>query len=491
MRSFNPRLVLPTADLEVSIFVLGISSFSLIALVLSTTQFTPGAAAVAILAWVAVIWVLIFCIKGRFEWVVMAWIVLFPYTYYFFSFPKDHPILTVDRAFLVLVLLVLVNVRHQQWLVPLSSDIKVAGSLWLLYIITCLSSLFDHPVLSNLGSYRLMLDGIVLPPLLGLYAIRCFPAVPNLQKLHACICVLMLGLALVAGTEIVSGTNLFPWTGSVEGWVQSGTFRILRVDGPFESSGVLCLVGMFGFFFIVYSGRLIGQLRSRKQSFLHQTGMLAALGAAFMPMNRGLFIALLVCGCLDLLAESPLIARRIWMGIFGGLLSVAMLARLLYPSVFEDRVTRGDNFYQRIAQNQQTLRVVLDHPVRGVGFNLYHETVQGSSRYSASWHGFEAIDLPHNSMFTVLAEVGVPGLLAYVLAQIFLVRAMWRRRESQPIGWRTFLYCVLAYTIYGLDAGIVYFSDLNLFYIFTIGTILQMQTHATLNGGQADDVCCQ
>ena len=66
------------------------------------------------------------------------------------------------------------------------------------------------------------------------------------------------------------------------------------------------------------------------------------------------------------------------------LLFLAVTGKLFYPAVYEDRVSRPDNVYQRIAQDQQTLEVVRDHPLMGVGFNLYHDTVFGDAKYTCS-----------------------------------------------------------------------------------------------------------
>jgi O-antigen ligase len=206
-----------------------------------------------------------------------------------------------------------------------------------------------------------------------------------------------------------------------------------------------------------------------------------------MPMNRGLVIALLVCACMDYFADDSLIAHRAWNYILAGLLVLAITGKLFYPAVFEDRVTRPDNVYQRIAQDLQTLEVVRDHPLIGVGFNLYHDTVLGNAKYTVRLKGFEAMDFPHNSLFAVLAEEGCIGFLLYVAAQIFFVRAMWRLRKINRLGWRVYLYCILVYTVYGLDVGMAYYSDLNLFYMFVLGIIFQVQLHMVSKKRPAND----
>ena len=253
-----------------------------------------------------------------------------------------------------------------------------------------------------------------MPALLGLYAIRLFPITRNLTKLHGCVCVLMLGIAVVCGSELVSGKNLLPWPGAAETWVYTQDAKILRVDGPFENSSVLSVIGVVGFFFIIYCRRLIGGSLTSMQHLLHSIGVLASLASALMPMNRGLIIAVLVCACIDYFAKTPLISRSTWSCLFTALLIVAVVGKLFYPGLFEDRVTDRQNFYQRIAQDLQTSEVIRDHPLMGVGFSLYDAAVQGNPRYAMQWEGFEAMNIPHNSLLTVMSEEGSIGFALYV-----------------------------------------------------------------------------
>jgi O-antigen ligase len=85
------------------------------------------------------------------------------------------------------------------------------------------------------------------------------------------------------------------------------------------------------------------------------------------------------------------------------------------------------------------------------------------------------MNTPHNVLMTVLAEEGLAGFLCYVAAQALLIRAMWKIRKAYPPGWLAFLYCILVYVLIGLDFATVYFSDINLFYVFILGVLYQMQ----------------
>jgi O-antigen ligase len=195
-----------------------------------------------------------------------------------------------------------------------------------------------------------------------------------------------------------------------------------------------------------------------------------------IPLNRGLVFALVPVAIVDSCSRSRLISRRIWAAVFGIILLGAVAARILNPRLYDDRVARPDNVYQRLAQDRETLRVVGEYPLFGVGFNLYHDVTSRDPRYLSRWKGIESMNFPHNALMTVLSEEGIVGLLLYVSAQVFLIRAMWRMREVYPPGWLAFLYCVLIYVLIGIDYATVYYSDINLFYIFTLGIYFQLQT---------------
>jgi hypothetical protein len=463
----------PSGAMRALSWLLGLLSLLALAVLLPMSPMPVG---VAILGgWILLIWVAISFIRGRFDYVVLGWLAVFPYCYYFFSYPAERAIFTIDRAFIVLLAIELFFMSRRTGATPLTRDVRISGYFWGLYLLVCFGSLASHPVFDVLGSYRLLLDGMLMPALLGLYAVRLFPITRNLSKLHGCVCVLMLGIAVVCGSELLSGKNLLPWPGAIETWIYNYDVKILRVDGPFENSSVLSVIGVVGLFFITYSRRLIGSSLTSTQHLLHIIGLVASLASALMPMNRGLIIAVLVCASIDYFAKAPLISRSLWNCLFAALFFAAVFAKLLYPGVFEDRVTGGDNFYQRIAQDVQTSEVIRDHPLMGVGFNLFSATVIGDPRYAVQWGGFEAMNVPHNSILSVLAEEGGVGFLLYAGGQLYFIRAMWRMRKVNRLGWQVFLYCILVYIIFGFDVGIAYYSDLNLFYMFVLGIILQIQ----------------
>jgi O-antigen ligase len=427
----------------------------------------------AIAGWVLLLWVAIAFVRGQFHYVVPLWVAVYPYCYYLLTFPKERSIFTVDRALiLLLVVEMLLLSRREMEPAPLTREVRISGYFWGLFLLVCFFSLASHAPSHELAFYRLLVEGMLMPAFLALYAMRYFPLLKDLRMLHACACILGLGLCATGLIELTTNIDLFPWEGSEPMFTDT---HLRRADGPFEQQIVLSVVAILALFFILYLRRLMPQSISSKRTLIHRLGCMASLVAALLPLNRGLVFALAPIALIDSFSKHKLIPRRLWATFFVMILLAAVAARILDPRLYDDRVSSPDNAYQRVAQHMETLRVVDEYPLFGVGFGLYHDVASQNPRYMVMWKGFESMNFPHNVLMTVLSEEGIVGLLFYILAQVFLFRAMWKIRKAYPAGWLAFLYCFLIYVLIGLDFAILSFSDINLFYVFILGTIYQHQ----------------
>jgi hypothetical protein len=450
-------------------WVLGLISLIPFGIVLPMAPTKVGVAIMG--AWIALIWVAISFARGQFHYVVLMWVAIYPYCYYLFSYPVERSIFTVDRALIILMVIEMLFSRPAV-AGPLSRDVRLSAYLWALYLLVCFLSLAGHAPSEVISPYRLLVDGMVMPALFGLYAIRYFPLLRDLQKLHVCACVLGIGLCTSGLIELITGRDLFPWNGSSPEFTAT---NVRRADGPFELHVVLSMVAILSFFFIIYLRRLMPQRVNLWRAVLHMTGAIAAFVAALIPLNRGLVFALVPIAVIDSCSRDRLIPRRTWATILGIILLGGIAAKVLDPELYDDRVGSQANLYQRVAQHVETLRVVREYPFFGVGFGLYHDVAVRDPRYMASWKGIESMNAPHNVLMTVLSEEGIVGLCFYVSAQFVLVRAMWLIRKAYPPGWLAFLYCLLVYQLIGLDFATVYFADINLLYIFILGVLYQLQ----------------
>jgi hypothetical protein len=447
--------------------------FSLVPLciVLPMAPLKVGIAVIA--AWILLLWVAIAFLRGQFHYVVPCWVALYPYCYYYLTFPKERSVFTVDRAFVLLLIIEMLIISRQNLApAPLTREVRISAYFWALFLLVCFLSLASHAPSHELAFYRLLIEGMVMPALLGLYVMRYFPLLKDLQKLHLSACILGIGLCATGLIELTTNIDLFPWEGSEPMFTDT---HLRRADGPFEQQVVLSIVAILAFFFIIYLRRLMPARVSTWQTVLHRIGCVTSLVASLLPLNRGLVFALVAIALVESFSKHRLISRRIWATFFGLILLAAIAAKLLDPRLYEDRVSSPDNAYQRVAQHIETLHVVREYPLFGVGFGLYHDVASQNPRYMVKWKGIESMNFPHNVLMTVLSEEGIVGLLFYVLSQVFLFRAMWKIRRAFPAGWLAFLYCFLVYILTGLDFAIVCFADINLFYMLIVAAIYQHQ----------------
>jgi hypothetical protein len=468
--SVDPVLGPPSAS-RTLYWGLVLLSFVPLVIVLPMAPTKMGIAIIA--AWIALIWIAISFARGQFHYVVVLWVAVYPYCYYLFSYPAERSIFTVDRALILLLVIDMLFFSRPTVAGPLARDVGISAYFWGLYLLACFLSLSVQGSSDVMPSYRLLVDGMVIPAVLGLYAMRYFPLPKDLRKLHVCACILGIGLCITGLTEMTMDIDLFPWKGAAPTFTDT---NIRRPDGPFEQQIALSMVAILGFFFVVYLRRLMPQRIPSWQELLHKAGSMASLGAALLPMNRGLVFALAPIAVIDCCSKAGLISRRLWAAFFAMILLLVITAKLVDPRLYEERVSRPDNFYQRLAQDRETLRVVRAYPFFGVGLSLYHNVAAQDPRYLARWNGIESMNVQHNALMTVLSEEGLVGFLFYVLAQVFFIRAMWKIRKVFQPGWLAFLYCLLIYVLIGLDFATVYFSDINLLFIFILGVVFQMQT---------------
>jgi O-antigen ligase len=131
--------------------------------------------------------------------------------------------------------------------------------------------------------------------------------------------------------------------------------------------------------------------------------------------------------------------------------------------------------YGRIAQDVQSWEVFADHPLVGVGLMNFTPVVQKTSRYQGiEYEGVEQVDFPHNNIAWIAAEMGVVGLVPYLISQILLIVAFWRLRRRGERGeraWKYFVFVFLSYWIPGLTASTGQAGDLNIWFAFALALL--------------------
>jgi O-antigen ligase len=409
--------------------------------------------------------------KGECDRIVVAWVLLFPLGYYFLSFPRERPVVQFDRT-IVLVLFGAMLFASRSRTRPIPQDIKSAAVAWALFLTAAVVSLCRAANLLTAG--RLLVDSFLCPAILGWYVLRQFRLAAHARVLHAAIAIISLYSAGIGIAEVLLQRDLLAFEASADYLafdVNNPTGGIfLRANGPFGTNNSFALVGLISFFLLAFLWRVISNEAGAAHRTLHALGISAALLQALLPMFRSVLLTLIVVIVLDMFWSTGF--RRMLPLFALGLviLSAAGLAAIA-PGVFAER-SGTENFYGRLAQHRQTLRIVADHPLLGIGMTNFARVVSSDVRYRAvSYAGFDAETTPHNNVAYLTVETGLVGALPYVASQVLLWVAFWRLRRRGGRGrmvWKYFVYIFLAYWISGMTLSSGYFGDLNHWFVFAL-----------------------
>jgi O-antigen ligase len=155
------------------------------------------------------------------------------------------------------------------------------------------------------------------------------------------------------------------------------------------------------------------------------------LNIAFVSRGRSGYLALVVmAGTLAVMLGGQSRSTKMLSGV--GVLAI-MFAILAASGQVRDRVAQAIDEMRSIEYSPQptsagirvvmwknTLRMIGDHPVLGVGTGSFHDAYQKYVEGGAGWQAQEATD-PHNQYLKIWAEQGAIGLLALLA---FIVAAL-------------------------------------------------------------------
>ncbi len=142
------------------------------------------------------------------------------------------------------------------------------------------------------------------------------------------------------------------------------------------------------------------------------------------------------------------------------LTAIGFVAAMMIPSVKQKLTLHDYSGEVRRTQWSETVEMLKDHPIFGAGLAGYEPTF--ASYHHATW--VEIFQYPHNLILNIWSELGLLGLVAFILLAIQVLRSFLPLTKGEPEG--VFLCALLAAlletTIHGL-VDVPYFkNDLSL-----------------------------
>ncbi len=449
------------------------------------------------------------------ECVLLIWFVSTPLASFYLRVPVERSLLTFDRFAMATVsaLLILHRIRRLKRGFGADTDsqdsrptaaVKTALSagfrvtpfeaLWLLLAAVALINvaLKSH----NLGySFKTVIDAFALPLAAFHLARNCF----NFERRGRAILLAAMALSFFlfgcGAVELATGWNLFPYKGSL--LLRAAE---VRVNGPFASDSSHAIISLIIGVFLLQAPRML-QVRFDKSSRLvYRCACAAAIVSSFLPLYRVIPFSLVVCVLtLGVLKRPknigpPASVPRAWkrfnawslprLDIRSTALSLSILIAvaggMAVLSSTDSRLSSPENAFSRLATWQAATRIAADHPLFGVGLSNYSEYLE-KEYGDENWSIEEALETriattPHSNVLWIASELGVAGLIPYLLANLALlgdgVRVL--RRAAQPrvrAGAACYIAMIAAYWIPGLTLTSGAYSDLNLYFLFLLGLV--------------------
>ena len=410
-------------------------------------------------------------VYARATGVLLCWMLIFPLGYYYASFPKTQPIITLDRTFIV-VLLVAATFARARGALHIPGDVRKSAIWWLVFLVVAAITL--PRTKSPLGGLRLLVDGFCLPGVLAWFVLRWIDVRKHLSAFHVAACVMSIYIAGIGLAEVVTQRDLLVLPESaviLAGNVNEDATQIwVRPNGPFATTNSYALIGLVSFLLLLFLRKALQGHVPGWQRCLHKFGLAGALLTSFLPLFRSVLTSLVVIGVIDAFYSKG-IRRLLRVGVLCSFFLLVLLMQLALPQILEDR-TDPENVFGRIAEQRQILTMFMDNPIIGVGLNNFHDAAQ-KSKYVAYYQGVESVDYPHNNLGAVLVETGLSGIIPFAVSQFFLVLAFRRlcKRRNQSLVWKFFLFIFLAYWVNGMSLASAYYSDLNLWYMLALAML--------------------
>jgi O-antigen ligase len=212
----------------------------------------------------------------------------------------------------------------------------------------------------------------------------------------------------------------------------------------------------------------------------------AALGS-LITLFRTVAAALLLCwawlewSSRDGRASAPERARRFV--AYASLIAIVVVAGYvaINSSVISRRLANPASAYGRLATWQSAATIAVTNPVAGVGLMNYRDYFR--QKYVIGDEGMAAVndvraaETPHSNPLWIAAEMGLPALALYVLASFYILLAAMRglaREGAGKIAAACALGVLAAYWITGLTLASGAYSDLNLYFFFMSGLLLNV-----------------
>jgi O-antigen ligase len=257
---------------------------------------------------------------------------------------------------------------------------------------------------------------------------------------------------------------------------------VTRITGPFDGREEIYIV-LAVVFFIAWADSPMRGSSSNETSTLHPIARQFVLGCApliiLLGWSRGNLVGFLSGVWMFMFFGRRLVNSSRIIGTVGLVfVLVPTLALGLYEitpeEVFKERISRPSTVYARLGAWQIIAEQISKSPVTGIGINNLRDILD---ERRILFEGVKSETHAHNSFISILAELGVIGLLAYLAIGGSIIRTgllLYRRGHELHLRWRgvALIAIITAYWVAAMFATSLHVTTVSHVYLYlTAGAI--------------------
>jgi O-antigen ligase len=223
-------------------------------------------------------------------------------------------------------------------------------------------------------------------------------------------------------------------------------FGETRARGPFLDAGVNGL-GLYAY--AVAAAVALTQWRARWARALALGVIVIAAVGILMTLTRAAWVASVVATVLTMAGTRQLRPYLLPTVVIGALfVAVALVAVPSLQDRVNERRAAQQSVWERKNIDSAAMRMVLDHPLVGVGLVSFNERNETYFRQPADYPLVAELRLGVHNVFLLLAtELGLVGLTLFVLSFLAAMGSALRARPPDQQAWRVGLVAIALFWV--------------------------------------------
>jgi O-antigen ligase len=255
-------------------------------------------------------------------------------------------------------------------------------------------------------------------------------------------------------------------------------------EGGFNANEI---AGALSWFTPLMAALAIYRWRARLPRIGVTVAFFALLLALFLGQSRfALFGVIGALGILIFLLIPPgrwRVAALLWLGVFV-LLQFVVMSNIFNPNAERMRERDEDSVTSRLAIWASGLAMLRDHPLTGVGMNMYRAEDVRTDYPVEGYQPFTRRILPHahNEFIQVGADLGVPGLLVFsgfYAAVAWMLWRVWQRGDDAARAAAAgCAAALLAHGVYGMGDAVALWDRFTWVFWLILGVAAALYTQS-------------